>query len=241
MASRIFSTHCKDIGRVQLLKLIVVVCLVGMIVPSAFSQVKIHETVQIHPQNSTQTQVYWENPVIPIPIDSHVYGYFISGPCYYFAVNGISYGSETPPGRFSELLPMIVYDFGRISAGTVLSGSVGYLTRFGRGYPDPDIILEPVTYQNYNFVCDGSDSPPGITIGVHGLLDHTTGTFSKDSIEIGEETTLNLQLVSTDGGPIAMSDGVEITVRCSRYAPFKVLDAYRTRVDEMEVTRYYYF
>ncbi|MGD0339302.1 MAG: hypothetical protein ABSB78_10980 [Bacteroidota bacterium] len=228
------------------MKLIVVVCLVGMIVPSAFSQVKIHETVRIHPQSSTRTQVYWQGDDVrsPIPIDSHVWAYFISGPCYYFEMNGISYGSETPPGRFSELLQNQLYDFGRISAGTVLSGSVGYLTRFGRGYPDPDIILEPVTYQNYNFVCDGSDPKPSslyLGVQVHGLLDHTTGTFSKDSIEIGEETTLNLQLVSTDGGPIGMSDGVEITVRCSRYAPFKVLDAYRTRVDEMEVTRYYYF
>jgi hypothetical protein len=201
-----------------------------------FGQVKIHQRIEIEPKRIVQLQ---ETPSpdaqgLMLLADSYVSGQITTNRMiYYFDVNGVSFGSRTPVDLISQLLRGDVwYPFGRFSAGTVFSLHMSAFSSCTIGGQDCDSIQEPRTYidftpkyggggdwfDGYMEFCFGyydpaTDYSGGAYLRVSTLLDHFKGSFSKDHIEIDEETRLNLQPVSSDGGSVGLADGVLIELR----------------------------
>ncbi|MGD0339746.1 MAG: hypothetical protein ABSB78_13270 [Bacteroidota bacterium] len=250
MASRIFFTPPrKDFGyyrlnyevfllwRVQSLLVTALLSFFAFIVTSYSQGVRIHERIEIKPENNIKSHATTSSIILKrtLPVDSYVKGYSWGG--YYFEVNGVSFGSTTPPTRFSEILLPGWYEFGQFPAGTVIVPVLSRFTSYSQGWPDVDLIQGPVTTETITFTINeenGRCEPEGyIGIEIDELLHHIEGTFSKDRIEIGEGATLNLHGVAEDGSDVAIDDNLEIMLSPSELLQLE--DA-----DRVEGSIYYY-
>ncbi len=248
MVSRIFFSPREDFGyykkiheiyiscRFQSLLTIALLFFFAFSVPSYSQGVRIHERIEIKPENNIKLQATTSStiPKGTLAVDSDVGEDKCAG--FYIEINGVSFGPYAPV-RFSECLPNGLYYFGRFPAGTVIVPVTRRLTSYVQGWPDVDLIQEPYTIETVTFEMNqetGRYEPEGyMEIYINDLLHHIEGTFSKDHIEIGEETILNLMPVSYDGGFCGLHDDLMIAV--FPLASMQLLDA-----DSMDGSTCYY-